>query len=92
MDAGTIFAIASGVLGVIAGAFGGRLNALQSYAAINQILQSRIADLESRETEKDAALLRLAMKIESLEGLVTQKAEVAAVKAVVDRVALHLGV
>jgi len=99
MDNATLFAIVSGVAGALVGAVAGRLNALQGYAAINQILQSRITDLEHQETEKTAVISSLTIRIETLEGLVTQRAEVAALHAKVDAlttridaIATHMGV
>jgi len=84
MDPATIVGLSSAIGGALIGAIGGRINALQGLAAINQLLQSTIDNLQTEKTAKDAAIQRLENKVESLEGLVTQKAEVAQLHVKVD--------
>jgi len=91
-SASTIIALVSTVVGALVGAVAGRQNALSSLASVNQLLQSRIAELETREKEKDAAIVRLISKVEALEGLVTQRADIATLTARVEAVASHMGV
>lgn len=92
MNPGDIITIVSTIVGAGVGAVMGRQSALGGAASINTLLTSRIGELETRETEKDSAITRLTVKVDILEGLVTQRADVAAVGARVEAIAAHLGV
>ena len=81
MDTGTIVAVLTGVAGVMGGWVGGRRNAAVASETV-QMLTVQIEALQ-RECEKIPYLLD---RIAVLEELVTQKAEVEAVKQIVIRI------
>lgn len=81
MDNGTIIAILTGAAGIAGGWYGGRRNAAVASETV-QMLTVQIEALQ-RECEKIPHLLD---RIAVLEELVTQKAEVEAVKQIVIRI------
>jgi len=105
MDAGTITAAISAIAGAIgaAGGFvGGRRvaggQALDIAIGTVELLQVRVDTLTTLGEEKDARLKDLGSRVDLLEGLVTQRAQVEAVRegvmgvwGVVDRIATKVG-
>jgi hypothetical protein len=102
MDASTIMAAITGLAGAAGGFFGGRrLSGEQSMGiAVDtvELLQVQVATLTSNREEKDAKIADLSARVEILESLVTQRAEVEVVKkevlgvrGVVDRIATKVG-
>lgn len=81
MDTGTVVAVLTGVAGVAGGWYGGRKNTTVASETV-QMLTVQIEALQ-RECEKIPHLLD---RIAVLEELVTQKAEVEAVKQIVIRI------
>lgn len=93
-----IIATLVGVAGVLGGYFGGKRNARSQSMAdeVNTValLQGAIAELERQNKVKDVLIADLSGRIATLENLVTQRADVEAVKKevmgvrdVVDRIA-----
>lgn len=81
VDTGTLIAVLTGVAGVAGGWMGGRRNASVAAETV-QMLTTQIEALQ-RECQKIPLLLE---RIAVLEELVTQKAEVEAVKQIVIRI------
>src|SRR6478609_11281010 len=95
----TIIATLVGVSGVVGGYFGGKRSGrsqdLTDTATAMEILEKAIAQLQEQTKAKDTVIAELYGRVQVLEGLVTQKADVAAVeegvkgvRAVVDRIEL----
>jgi hypothetical protein len=90
MDTATIVTIVSVVAAAIGGLVAGKSSHLSSVTSVNQLLTSRIDLLDRQNTEKDAVITRLTSQVDALTNLVTQKAEVAEVKALVETMALRV--
>lgn len=102
MDVNTLIATASGLAGVIGGVWGGsRFSRHQeSEIAANtvEMLQTSVEDLVRQNEEKNNKITELVSRVEILESLVTQRAEVEAVhvevtevKGIVNRIAVKVG-
>lgn len=94
-----IIATLVGVAGILGGYFGGRRSGksqdLVDTATAMGILREAITELEKQLKAKDTVIAELYGRVQVLEGLVTQKADVAAVeegvkgvREVVDRIEL----
>lgn len=101
MGVETIIATLVGIAAVIGGFFGGKRSGksqdLTDTAAAMTILQGIVAELEKQNKAKDVLISELYGRVQVLENLVTQKADVAAVEQevrgvrdVVDRIAVKL--
>jgi len=101
MDANAIITIATGVAGVAGGWFSGRRmglsDSVQAAVSLSELQQARIDALEASLTVKNQEVAELRERVEMLESLVTQRAEVEAVHAevvgvrqVVDRIAVRV--
>lgn len=108
MDASAILASATAIAGIVGGFVGGRKTAGREAVGIAadtvELLQVQVDLLKQKGEEKDAKLLELGVRVEVLEGLVTQRAEVEAlresvmgmwedmegVRGVVDKIALKV--
>lgn len=109
MDPGTIMSIASTATALVSGGwFGaryGKQQALADAANTSSIsadvittLQAKVTLLEHQNSEKEGNLVELLSRVEVLENLVTQRAEVEAVhedvtevKSIVNRIAVKVG-
>ena len=102
MDANEIVTVLTGVAGVTGGFLGGkRLGHQQaSQLSVNtvELLQAAVAELRTQIAEKDERVADLQGRVEVLESLVTQRAEVElvhdevkGVRGVVDRIASKVG-
>lgn len=98
MDPGAIITVLTGTAGVLGGFLGGRKIASTTATTIAvstvELLQVSVEELTRQAHEKDNQIAELSGRVEVLEGLVTQRAEVAAVhdevkevRTVVDRIA-----
>lgn len=103
MGVDSIIAIVIGLAGTIGGYVGGKRsgNATAMGIAVDvvELLQVQVATLTQKGEEKDALVADLRGRVEVLEGLVTQRAEVEAVhhevlgvRGVVDRIAIKVGI
>lgn len=102
MDVNAVMTAIGGVA-VAAGSFWGGKRSGQSQSmgiAVDtvELLQVQVATLTNNREEKDAKIADLSARVEILEGLVTQRAEVEAVhqqvegvRGVVDRIATKVG-
>jgi hypothetical protein len=90
LDPGTILTVATSSTGLLAGAWGGSrygkqqaladaANASSMSADLIATLQAKIGILEEQNASKDESMSELFSRIDALENLVTQKAEVEAV-------------
>lgn len=102
MDVNALITIATGIAGIIGGAFGAaRLRkSEQSQIATNtvDILQASVTELLRKNEEKTAEIAQLMTRVDVLESLVTQRAEVeelhvevTEVKGIVNRIAVKVG-
>lgn len=102
MGAEAIIAIVIGIAGTVGGYVGGKKNGSSTAVGIAvdvvELLQIQVATLTQKGEEKDELIADLRGRVEVLEGLVTQRAEVEAVRAevvgvrgVVDRIAIKVG-
>lgn len=103
LDANAVIVILTGVAGVVGGFFGGRRNGRHSEinTALNtvQLLRESVIELSRQVGDKESEILDLKVRIEVLESMVTQRADVEGVKlevkgvrSVVDRIATKVGV
>ncbi len=83
MGADAIITILTGAAGVVGGFFGGKRlgNAQATTAAVStvELLQIAVAELRTQNKTKDQQIATLQGRVDSLEVLVTQRAEVEAV-------------
>lgn len=97
-----IVAAAVALAGIIGGFVGGRKTASTNAMGIAvdtvDLLQTQVSALIHRNEEKDSMITDLTARVNVLESLVTQRAEVAAVaedligvRGVVDRIATKVG-
>lgn len=98
MDSGTIITVLTGLGGVVGGFFGGKRLAVSTAVDVVDLLQAAVEQLQADKAEKDEQLVELRARILVLEELVTQKADVEAVRVevggvrqVVDRIAEKVG-
>lgn len=98
MDTGTIITVLTGLGGVVGGFFGGKRLAVSTAVDVVELLQAAVEQMERELRDKDHELAELKGRIEVLESLVTQKADVEAVRVevggvreVVDRIADKVG-
>jgi len=83
-----------GVASMLGGFVGGRRTAGNESIEIAQqtveLLQSQVGSIKDTLREREDKLAELIVKVQVLEALVTQRADVEAVKEVVDRIALKV--
>jgi len=98
MDSGTIITVLTGLGGVVGGFFGGKRLAVSTAVDVVDLLQAAVEQLQADKEAKDRELVELRARILVLEELVTQKADVEAVRVevggvrqVVDRIAEKVG-
>jgi hypothetical protein len=98
MDSGTIITVLTGLGGVVGGFFGGKRLAVSTAVDVVDLLQAAVEQLQADKAQKDEQLTDLRARILVLEELVTQKADVEAVRVevggvrqVVDRIAEKVG-
>jgi hypothetical protein len=102
MNPDVVVTVLTGLAGVIGGFFGGKrlgnVQAQQTAVSVVELLQVAVAELERQGTSKDEQLTELRTRVDLLESMVTQRAEVDAVhvelkevRGVVDRIADKLG-
>jgi FtsZ-binding cell division protein ZapB len=102
MDAATIVTLVTGAVSMTGGFVGGRRMASGQAVSIAvdtvELLQVQVQSLENKNNIKEAELSELRSRVDLLEGLVTQRAEVEAVhedvrevREVVDRIAEKVG-
>lgn len=91
MDAGTTIAIVTGIAGVVGGFFGGRRmsngDAVSTAVDVVELLRIQVASLTTKGEEKDTEIADLKARVDVLESLVTQRAEVEVVRHIVERIA-----
>lgn len=88
MDPGTLAQIATLIAGVGGGFVTGRRGVARQTVELLQIQADTLTNQNNTQAQKITAL---ESKVEILEGLVTQRAAVAEVKEVVDRIAAKVG-
>lgn len=102
MDANTVYTIAAALAGILGGYFSGRrtgqATAVGTAVDVVELLQVQVNLLTEENGKKDTIIADLRARVEVLEGLVTQRAEVAevheevrGVRIVVDRIASQVG-
>ena len=95
MDISTMAAAASaigtGVGGFMGGRIVGRGAASQVASDTVDMLQTQVNLLKEDKEHRDLEILDLTQRVAVLEGLVTQRAEVARVQETVDRIAEKVG-
>lgn len=94
MDSGTVITVLTGIGGIVGGFFGGKRLAVSTAVDVVELLQAAVEQLESNQRKKDLEIEELKARILVLESLITQKADVEAVRIevggvrqVVDRIA-----
>jgi hypothetical protein len=98
MDSNTIVTVLTGLGGIVGGFFGGKRLAVSTAVDVVDLLQAAVEQLQVDKEHKDTEIAELKARIQVLEELVTQKADVAAVRVevegvreVVDRIADKVG-
>lgn len=95
MDPGSIITILTGVAGVTGGFVGGKKlgNVQATSLAVSTVglLQVAVSELRQQAEQKNELIVELTTRVGVLEGLVTQRAEVAEVHAIVERIAEKVG-
>jgi FtsZ-binding cell division protein ZapB len=102
MDASNVYTIVAAVAGIFGGFVGGRRlgqsTAVGTAVDVVELLQVQVALLTEENGKKDTVIADLRARVEVLEGLVTQRAEVAevheevrSVRVVIDRIAQRVG-
>lgn len=90
MDLDTLITGAIGISGLVGGFVGGRRTASTHAVGIAvdtvELLQVQVGTLVEQNVEKDKEITNLQTRVDILEEMVTQKAEVEAVKVAVDGV------
>lgn len=91
-------AVSAAIGGYVGGKRKSSAAAVETAVGVVGLLQARIETLDSDKAERDHLITELQVRIEVLESLVTQRAdveavaaEVAGVRGVVDRIALKMG-
>ena len=95
MDMAAILAAVTGLSGVAGGFIGGRRSANTQAMSVAtstvEMLEVQVELLTNEREERSNMISDLRSRIEVLESLVTQRAEVDRVKIVVDRIAAKVG-
>lgn len=102
MDPNSVITILVGAAGVAGGFFGGQrlgnAGAVSTAVEVVSLLQTQVNTLEEALRKRDAEVADLRGRVDVLEEMVTQRAEVEAVKievkgvrSVVDRIAVKVG-
>lgn len=95
MDADAIITVLIGAAGVTGGFFGGKRlgnnQAQQVAVSTVELLTLAVAELRQKGSEKEAEVADLRGRVAVLEDLVTQRAEVEAVRTIVDKIATKVG-
>lgn len=98
MDSSTIVTVLTGLGGVVGGFFGGKRLAVSTAVDVVDLLQAAVEQLQADNGDKGKEIEALKERIAVLESLVTQKADVEAVRVevggvrqVVDRIAEKVG-
>lgn len=102
IDADTIYTISAALAGILGGYFGGRRvgqsTAVGTAVGVVELLQVQVSLLTEANNKKDMVIADLQARVQVLEGLVTQRAEVAEVheevrdaRSVIDRIAQKIG-
>lgn len=95
MDPNDIITVLIGTAGVTGGFFGGKRmgNAQASALAVDtvELLQVAVNELRTQAEQKNELITELTARVGVLEGLVTQRAEVEQVHAIVERIAEKVG-
>lgn len=98
MDSSTIVTVLTGLGGVVGGFFGGKRLAISTAVDVVDLLQTAVEQLREDQQHKDLQIAELNARIIVLESLITQKADVEAVRVevggvrqVVDRIAGKVG-
>lgn len=93
-----LVSISTAIGGFVSGRVTGRVNASQVATDTVEMLQTQVEILKEDKESRDAELTELRHRIEILEGLVTQRAEVeelsakvSLVKDAVDRIVIKVG-
>jgi hypothetical protein len=89
---GYVILVVAAVASLVGGIIAGRAQALQGHASINQLLQSKVDFLENQNNGQAEQIARMELQLEVLKDMVTQRSEVAEVKAIVTRIAEKVGV
>lgn len=87
-----VVTIVGGIAGAIGGYRAGKSSELQGAASVNQLLESRMDLLERDNQILRDKCDRQQSEIDSLRGIVTQRAEVAEVRKIVERIEAKLDV
>lgn len=95
MESGNVITVLIGLAGIAGGFLGGRRlaggQAISTALEVVDLLQAQITMLKEDRQTKTTQIAALEIKVEVLEDLVTQRADVLAVKEVVDRIAIKMG-
>ena len=95
MDPNDIITALVGTAAVTGGFFGGKKmgNAQASALAVDtvELLQVAVNELRQQAEQKNELIIELTTRVGVLEGLVTQRAEVEEVHAIVERIAEKVG-
>lgn len=98
MDSGTIITVLTGIGGVVGGFFGGKRLAVSTAVDVVELLQAAVEQLQRDQRDKESQITELKARIIVFESLITQKADVEAVRVevggvreVVDRIAGKVG-
>jgi hypothetical protein len=102
METSAIITLATGIAGIVGGAWGGARYSRSYEADISsstmEMFRARLDLVEQESEEKSSRISELINRIEVLESLVTQRAEVEAVhlevtevKGIVSRIAVKVG-
>ena len=95
MDPNDIITALVGTAAVTGGFFGGKRmgNAQASALAVDtvELLQVAVNELRQQAEQKNELIIELTTRVGVLEGLVTQRAEVEEVHAIVERIAEKVG-
>lgn len=102
MDIAAIYAILSALAGVIGGYVGGKRTGqnetVSTAVSVVELLQVQVETLVAQNAEKDEKIATLEGKVELLEAMITQRAEVEAVheevkgvRVVIDKIAIKVG-
>lgn len=94
MDIASMITVCGLLATTAGGYFGGKKignGAVTTALETVQLIQTQVDMLTEQNSGKSAEISQLQGKVEILEGLVTQRADVSAVKEVVDRIAAKVG-
>lgn len=95
MDVAALITIVIAIAGMVGGYFQGKRTALSSAVTtateVVSLLEARVGLLERQLQEKDSKITEMCGRVEVLQDLVTQRADVEAVRGVVLRIADRIG-